>query len=87
MRGVRWGARLFSLNVASALGSLQSARDLNLVLTELWGVIERLDPQTAPLERYSAITVYLRVLSYYFREILQSSPVFRALRIETTSFA
>src|SRR5271170_3365680 len=89
IRGIRWGAQLFSLNVAvaSASDSLQSSRDLNLVLSELWGVIERLDPQTAPLERYSAITIYLQILSFYFRQLLQSSSIFQALRLETTNFA
>jgi hypothetical protein len=75
---------MFALKTTSPSDTPQSASECNRILSDLWQLVERLDPQTAPLERYMTINVYLQMLSFYFRQILLSTPMFRTLRTEIT---
>jgi hypothetical protein len=58
--------------------------DMQTSYNEIWDILERLDPRSAPLERCSCIGIYLHMASLYYRQIVYTSPVYKALRAEAT---
>jgi hypothetical protein len=77
----------------SNLSSISTKHDFNTggpiygMLTQLWGILSGLDPQSKPLERILCIAHYLMMMSSYYRRIVQRRKIFCDLRAEATAIA
>jgi hypothetical protein len=66
------------------LKDLRLESPINDVRGMLWDILGRLDPLSAPLERLLCITHYLQVGIMYYRNLVQTTPIFQDLRAEAT---
>jgi hypothetical protein len=82
---VGWADQVRSNSSVSSNAYNNTPSPLYAVLPELWRILGELDVQSAPLERCICIGHYLQLMSMIYRIIVQSSPIFRALRIEATN--
>lgn len=91
MEMITWQAEVagYADEVISNLSETHEHRErpvssLYPVLSGLRSFVERLDPQSARLERCLGLAIYMNVACLYYRQISQESPKYRKLRAEVT---
>ena len=65
---------------------VRSTGHIAVLMSDLWNILQRADPQTAVLERFICMSLYVRTLNLGYPMIVQNAPIFQTLRAEASDF-